>query len=360
MGAGAVNLNFLKMKRAIDISTVLLFISVCLLTSCNKKDEPATDMPDTDAYVTDVCGNKYRVVEIGGQTWMAENMRCDTYDTQSEKPGEKIQYINVGDRSLWKDVDCVNLTDEQVSKFGYRYVLYYPGSIYAPQSICPNGWHIPDRNEWTTLLNYGSDKTSNFFNNDSHGVKRLKSKDGWYSCDEKYKNGTDYYSFNVLPIGYIDLDGKVANVGKTCSSVFVSNTNYGGNEFYELTFAYDSDECTSFKAVGGAYHSVRCIKDGSLWFLTNINENRYYEVKGDSKIKINVGSNYLCVAESNKDWVACETKSGSELNISQPFNSQIILSVDANNTDVDDVALVTFSAANVVMTTISIHRLPVK
>lgn len=73
-----------------------------------------------------------------------------------------------------------------------------------------------------------------------------------------------------------------------------------------------------------------------------------------------MGSNYLCVAKSNKDWVACETKSGSELNISQPFNSQIILSVDANNTDVDDVALVTFSAANVVMTTISIHRLPVK
>jgi len=59
------------------------------------------------------------------------------------------------------------------------------------QGVCPEDWHLPSYEEWTTLVDYaGGPSTA--------GAK-LKSTDGWRNNG----NGTDDYRFSALPGGSI-------------------------------------------------------------------------------------------------------------------------------------------------------------
>lgn len=153
-------------------------------------------------YVIDGCGYVYTSKKIGTQVWMLQNMRCDTYDTQSERAGEtlssKYDYINASDKSRWKD-SYSGLDNSQVSQLGYIYHWWaavglefsdYETEITGRrQGICPNGWHLPTDAEWKTLENFLGSSTAG---------KMLKTTSGWFSSG----NGTDAYSFAALPAGY--------------------------------------------------------------------------------------------------------------------------------------------------------------
>ena len=104
--------------------------------------------------VTDACGNKYGTVQIGDQVWLTENMRCNKYDSQSERKGATIPtsnttlytpYYKTGSNGhLYNWSAAVGLTTEvqvkaQTSEFSGR-----------RQGICPNGWHVPTSAEKTS------------------------------------------------------------------------------------------------------------------------------------------------------------------------------------------------------------------
>ena len=85
---------------------------------------------DLPGYFTDSRDNKrYKIVEIGNQTWMAENL---AYKTSS---------------GCWAyDNDQSNVT-----KYGYLY------NWETAKNVCPTGWHLPTKSEFETLLNnYGN------------------------------------------------------------------------------------------------------------------------------------------------------------------------------------------------------------
>lgn len=158
--------------------------------------------------VQDVCGNTYSVVKIGEQYWMAENLRCTKYDTQSERAGQMLQtsdsytyapyYI---DGRYITTYYSGNLTNEQRQHLGLLYnwaaamgyteseALNQTGDYSSRrQGICPNGWHLPSDEDWSSL---------NIASGDFAGSK-LKSKRGWYNGG----NGVDVYGFSGLPAGY--------------------------------------------------------------------------------------------------------------------------------------------------------------
>lgn len=81
------------------LSLLLTCITLCVLCGCKKQGEPySPENSKAVEYVSDCIGNKYPVVKIGNQLWMAENLKCDKYDTESE--------------SFGKDVVCYKLSDE--------------------------------------------------------------------------------------------------------------------------------------------------------------------------------------------------------------------------------------------------------
>lgn len=122
--------------------------------------------------VTDVDGNEYKTVTIGGQTWMAENLRTTHFQN-----GEAIRYIPNGNE--WG----LNYETPAYSWYGNDkenrtvYGAYYNWqSAFDKRNIAPKGWRVPTKDDWATLF-------KNIQNNSM--VLREESSAHW--------TGTEYY-----------------------------------------------------------------------------------------------------------------------------------------------------------------------
>jgi uncharacterized protein (TIGR02145 family) len=100
--------------------------------------------------VSDNDGNTYQTVVIGNQTWMAENMKTTRTRAGSQIPIGFEHYTSPMYQSqhevlavVWKDND-----PSKKDVFGGLY------NWYTAKRICPDGWHLPSKQEWETLNNY--------------------------------------------------------------------------------------------------------------------------------------------------------------------------------------------------------------
>jgi len=173
-------------------------------------------------------GRKYDMVNIGTQTWMAENLDYKYGNSwcYDDKPGMcKV---------------CGRLYDWA-----------------AAMKSCPKGWHLPSADEWNILLNFvgGGEKA---------GAK-LKAYGGWAN-DGK---GFDIYDFTALPCG--NRSNNAFNDNEYLS-FWWSATEYDANSVWAPFMAYDTVS-TLGSAVNkyGVFSlplnknaigiSVRCVKD---------------------------------------------------------------------------------------------------
>ena len=268
----------LRLSRLFIVAVPLMILA---LSSC-KKDEP-NDTPDTPADVTvkDICGNTYKCVKIGEQYWMAENLRCNNYDTESGRAGDALKttediasyapyYADASDKSKWNETiytQNLTLSDDQISKLGYLYnwaaAVGLEDETAAKQQtkpfdkqiqgICPNGWHVPTKAEWEALgvaLGGAKDKDGSF-----PGIgKKLKTTSGWYDNG----SGTDDCLFAALPAGYA-YGSKIADVG--ARTFFWTANPEDGAFSYLYILAYHSDLLEHFSNSKYLGYSVRCVKN---------------------------------------------------------------------------------------------------
>jgi uncharacterized protein (TIGR02145 family) len=212
-------------------NTLLLFVGILMLSSCEKNDEPYSSQK-----VVDIDGNVYNTVTIGSQVWMAENLKVtrlsDGTPTSSIIPINDSNYIN---------------------NYGRLY------DWETATKVCPNGWHLPSDHEWFVLLNY-LDKT--ITNPDSTGFlgektgDMVKSYHLWPGPNSSIANST---GFSALPSGYFE-DGQFVLVGFTTN--FWSSTE--GNEdqaFGGMNVSHNSESIFRgyMNKVDGL--CVRCLKD---------------------------------------------------------------------------------------------------
>ena len=222
------------------------------------------------APVTDCQGNSYPTVRIGEQCWMAENLQCTQYDTESERAGATLDtsernteapyYIDGRDTEF---SHAENLTDGQRSELGLLYnwaaAMGYASAEEAEaqtdayegtrQGICPNGWHMPSQAEWETLFNYVTSQDANH-----KTAKPLKSTSGWYSNG----NGTDLYGFGALPAGYA-CGSKVSFIGS--QTVFWSSTAINSTGARGRFIHYDSTDLGVSLQLKDYGLSVRCVRN---------------------------------------------------------------------------------------------------
>jgi len=144
------------MKRKNVLKTPLLFLGgLCLLmSSCKKENNNTTasiNYNSTIKYgeITDADSNTYKTVQIGTQTWMAQNLRTTKYNN-----GTKIRLITVD--AIW--IDSVRPAmcwySNNPSKYKETYGALYNGYAVDTNILCPKGWHIPSDNEWQILITY--------------------------------------------------------------------------------------------------------------------------------------------------------------------------------------------------------------
>ena len=98
--------------------------------------------------VTDIDGNTYRTIVIGGQEWMAENLAVEHYANGDDIP----QIVANVD---WNDHDHASTGAWcSANNSPCAYGNLYNGSVVIDnRNVCPTGWHVPTNTEWTTLTN---------------------------------------------------------------------------------------------------------------------------------------------------------------------------------------------------------------
>jgi uncharacterized protein (TIGR02145 family) len=186
----------------------------------------------------------YKTVVIGTQNWMAENITrgSSTVCYGNTDPDNCEEYI--GSR-LYNWAEAMALP----SNYNCNSTSCASRLSAKHKGICPSGWHIPDNDEWRTLLN---------FVGNNQGTK-LKSASGWYNNG----NGTDDFGFTSLPDGYGVPDGGfyggLYDAGKR--SDWWTASEYNASEAYYWELYYNNTNI-----VWGYYDksykfNVRCVQD---------------------------------------------------------------------------------------------------
>lgn len=252
-----------SMKSLRFVWTLVGLVSLGALASCDSssdstneeiptpRDSVGSVVPWNDSItygtLTDVRdGKSYRTVNIGTQTWMAENLNYAA-DSSWYLHGSNVDSAKKYGR-LYQWAALMNLPDSCNQRTCSTKVL--PTHL----GICPTGWHVPDNADWDTLTNTGGGYVS-------LGAK-LKSTTGWPNVldrpDPNQGNGKDVYGFRAIPSGLRDTLGalRADHNGYWWSATEANATlarDRGMNHVYD-TF-YDDN---GFKRKGFA---ARCVKD---------------------------------------------------------------------------------------------------
>lgn len=209
--------------------------------------------------VTDVDGNVYQVITIGTQVWMSANLSTTKYNNGSDIP-------SVSDPSGWGSLTtpayCWYNNDKDANKaiYGALYNFYTVNT----GRLCPTGWHVPTKDEWTVLINY---LTANGYGYEGSGediAKSISSTLYWQNFTTPGVVGNNQISnnttgFSAVPSGGRGGDGTYTAIGY--STVFWSSTPISLNGAIVNSLSYILStivEGSSDNRFGG---SVRCLND---------------------------------------------------------------------------------------------------
>jgi uncharacterized protein (TIGR02145 family) len=194
--------------------------------------------------ITDIEGNVYKIVKIGDQWWMAENLKVTKYNNGDPIP-------NVTDDVEWNDLTSgaycdYNNEPDNSTTYGKLYNWY---ALNDSRNIAPTGWHIPSDAEWAAL--------SSYLGGDSIAGGRLKEADTihWQSPNT---GATNESGFVGLPGGYRYNNGTFYFLGNI--GVFWSSTEDSKVVWYR-GLHYGNTKLHRFNIYKDFGYSVRCIKD---------------------------------------------------------------------------------------------------
>ncbi len=179
-------------------------------------------------------GKTYKIVEIGDQVWMAENL---AYKANS---------------GCWAYDD----NNSNVAKYGYLY------NFETAQNVCPSGYHLPSDNEWEELAEYINSAYGTFTKSDDKWQdmgKLLKATSGWAYYKGKSGNGTDNYGFSALPGGPRNNNGSfgyIGGYGYWWSSTTLSSSKAWCRSLYCFSASFDRSD-----RLQGSGFSVRCVQN---------------------------------------------------------------------------------------------------
>lgn len=198
-----------------------------------------------DGNITDPRDSRsYRVVTIGKQTWMAENLNY--YDpvanpNMTDPQGcasDAEQCEATGRLYYWyAAVGVPNYFDQEIVK----------ENLCLPvQGICPAGWHIPTVEEWSQLFQYVS-----YYNDGAGYGGGLKGKDGW---SYRINWSGDLFGFSASPVTWTTDERAYFAAADVI-------TNLTNRQPLGIRFTYGGDNPTIFTDEVSRSYSVRCVKD---------------------------------------------------------------------------------------------------
>jgi uncharacterized protein (TIGR02145 family) len=216
--------------------------------------------------VTDVDGNVYNTVQIGGQCWMKENLRTTKYADGTAIVKGSTQ-SNTLARWSYPDADTSN-TQIYGLLYNWKAVMGNATSSDATpsgvQGICPNGWHIPSDAEWAQLFTYVSSQSEYVCGNDnSYMSKTLADTIIWRSSTSSCAIGNNLSynntsGFSAVPAGYL-FDGSSSNSYYGTGAYFWCATEHSGIEAYYKSLYFSNPQVSQPQQRKFSHLSVRCL-----------------------------------------------------------------------------------------------------
>ena len=256
--------------------------------------EPVVEVPEEMTDARD--GNKYKIIKIGEQVWMAENLKYlpEGANFSANNVGSnttdftKHYYVyGLDNGGTMDDLNSDATAKENFDKYGIMYNWYaainipntvtdtttlktYMESTAILQGIAPEGWHIPADEDFKVLeatlgMSAETANKTSYRNDNSEGMK-LKTEIGW-----KEDSGTDEVGFGLLPSGRWKTDKfqfltEYAYLWTSSFSHFNIKTDGEGNEYAETRswlryVKYNNNGIgrANWEHFNG--YAIRCIKD---------------------------------------------------------------------------------------------------
>jgi len=209
----------------------------------------------SDSIVTDIDGNTYKIIKIGNQWWMTENLKVTHYSN-----GEAIP--NVTDNTEWTNLSTgaycnYDNNSSNVATYGRLYNWY---AVNNSRNIAPAGWHVPTDEEWKELEKYLGMSQSDADNTgwrgtDEGGKMKEEGTTHWQSPNTGATNSS---GFSALPGGY-RRDGNYYYMGYGAD--FWSSTEHDSGYAWYRLLSYDSSDVGRNGNYKQGGFSVRCIRD---------------------------------------------------------------------------------------------------
>ncbi|MFZ0280934.1 MAG: fibrobacter succinogenes major paralogous domain-containing protein [Bacteroidales bacterium] len=135
--------------------------------------------------ITDNEGNQYQTIKINNQVWMRENLRSGKYTDGTTIKGNcnSPDEFAFGKYYSWQSVQGIS------------------PEFTVNKNICPDGWHVPDDEEWKELLKSAGVPVDQLGKTGPIGTDqaiRLKDSGSDYWESELITNST---GFSALPAG---------------------------------------------------------------------------------------------------------------------------------------------------------------
>ncbi|MBK8501973.1 MAG: hypothetical protein IPL46_07090 [Saprospiraceae bacterium] len=201
----------------------------------------------------DQSGNTYKTIIIGGQEWMAENLRVTSY-----REGTTIDQIT--NDAIWSGLTAgAWCYYDNNPGFNEPYGKLYNWFAVSGDSLCPDRWHVPTDADWNGLIDYlhpGMINPTVIGTQSAISGGRMKETSQW---DDPNAGATNESGFSGVGTGFRDNSGMFDAMGQL-GYWWTATANGGTDAFYrELVYFYgDVNRNSTFNQVGA---SVRCIRN---------------------------------------------------------------------------------------------------
>lgn len=203
--------------------------------------------PDlTYGSISDIEGNIYKTIQVGDQTWMAENLITSRLSDGTSVP-------NVTEAQDWTALTTPGYCwYNNETNFTKGYGAMYNWYAVNTGKLCPTGWHVPSDNEWTVFVDF-------FGGMEAANAKiRESGTTHWQSVTS---DATNISGFTALPGGCRFSNGQFNGFG--ILMYFWSSTEYYQSGGLSLDWMYFNDGSGSGRGNTSSNDglSVRCLKD---------------------------------------------------------------------------------------------------
>jgi uncharacterized protein (TIGR02145 family) len=205
--------------------------------------------------LTDIDGNVYKTISIGGQAWMKENFKATRYSDGTPIPNEP-------DNKKWGTMTTGAYcwyNNDQANSNNPNGALYNWYAVTSTHKLCPAGWHVASDEDWKKMelsLGMTGKQAEGTLKRSPGKAAQIKDTSGWIK-DGKGTNATD---FSAIAAGFrSSTTGLFTNLGfdacwwtsteDKADMAWLRNMYFSLNDIYRI-----SDN----KSHG---FSVRCVRD---------------------------------------------------------------------------------------------------